>query len=379
MVVKYITNVRIPTSRAQGYAIMKMCSEFAKIGAKVELFVPGRSNSKIKEDPFDFYQIKNNFNIKKISSFDFLGKTKRFGKIAYWVDSLSFFVSARFFTKINNQDVIYTRDFLTILFFKKYKNLFLELHDIPRTKLLFRWLIKKPKIIFVLNKNLKDELIKLGVSSQKIFIFPSGVDLEQFDIKIDPKDARTKMNLPLDKKIVMYMGHFYKWKGVHTLAEVAKSMPDVNFVFIGGVTPEIGHFISKYQDYKNIIVRPFVLRELVPTYLKSADVLVVPNSSEEKISSLYTSPLKLLEYMASSIPIVVSDLPSLREIVDESHCLFAKADNPESFKVSIENLLDDSNLSYKISSAARVKVEGYSWKKRAEDILSIISNTNKTL
>ena len=54
MRIKYITNVRIPTSRAQGYAIAKMCSEFAKTGAEVELFVPSRVNNKNK-----FYNKEN--------------------------------------------------------------------------------------------------------------------------------------------------------------------------------------------------------------------------------------------------------------------------------------------------------------------------------
>ena len=70
----------MPTPRAQGYAIMKMCSEFSQSLAKVDLFIPGRNNTDSKKDPFDFYKIEKNFEIKKIPSFDLLGKTFRFGK-----------------------------------------------------------------------------------------------------------------------------------------------------------------------------------------------------------------------------------------------------------------------------------------------------------
>jgi hypothetical protein len=43
--IKYITNVRLPTPRPLGYAIMKMCEEFTENGAKVELIVPCRQNN----------------------------------------------------------------------------------------------------------------------------------------------------------------------------------------------------------------------------------------------------------------------------------------------------------------------------------------------
>ena len=55
----------------------------------------------------------------------------------------------------------------------------------------------------------------------------------------------------------------------------------------------------------------------VPLYLAAADVGVVPNRAAPRISSHYTSPLKVFEALASGLPLVVSDLPSLRDVLDE--------------------------------------------------------------
>lgn len=373
MNIKYITNVRIPTPRAQGYAIMKMCSEFSRASVETELFVPERSNSQSKRDPFDFYGIENSFEIKRIPSFDFLGLTKSFGKFFYWIDILSFFISLKFYIKIDEEDILYTRDFLTLLFFSRNKKIFLELHNIPNSKLFFRWLIKKPKAIFVLNNNLKKELVDIGVSDNKIFVSPSGVDISDFDIDINKIEARKKLDLSQEKEIVVYTGHLYDWKGVNTLAQVAKFIPEVLFVFVGGIVPEINEFTKRYKEYKNIIVRPFVERSIIPTYLKSADVLVVPNSSKEKISSQYTSPLKLFEYMASSRPIVASSLPSIKEILNTNNCVFAEADNVESFTKSIKRVLEEKEKSQTMVEQAFKDVNQYTWQKRVSNILNHIN------
>jgi len=117
-----------------------------------------------------------------------------------------------------------------------------------------------------------------------------------------------------------------------------------------------------------------VERHIIPIYLQSADVLVLPNSGKEKISARYTSPLKLLEYMASNRPIVASKLSSILEVVSDRECIFAEADNPISFSSSIRKVLDDSVLAKDISKNALNKVEQFSWGNRVKNILSIINN-----
>lgn len=370
--IKYVTNVRMPTPRAQGYAIMKMCSEFTKAGAVVELFIPRRSSTDSQKNPFDFYKIEKNFKIKKIPSFDLLGKTFKFGKILYWVDILSFLIMSKLVVRPKAGDIIYTRDFMTALVFSRKHFLCLELHDIPTSKILFRWLIKKPKLFFVLNNNLKGDLMKMGVDPSAIHISPSGVDISDFDTGISKEDARIKVGLEGYGRIVLYSGQLYPWKGADILAQAAFLMPQTNFLFLGGIDPELSKFKDKYGKATNIKVLPFQERGMVPLYLKAADVLVLPNSSKEKISVRYTSPLKLFEYMASKRPIVASDLPSIREVVTEKECAFAQANNPKSFSDAIQKIFSDQRFSEEIVANAFSKAQKYSWGKRAENILNCI-------
>lgn len=370
--IKYITNVRIPSQRAQSYAIMKMCDEFGKAGAEVELIIPNRKHSEIKEDPFQYYRIEEKFKIKRIKSIDLLGPFFVFGKLFYWIDIISFLTSIFFRKIVKAGDIIYTRDFLVPIIFSKKEFICLELHEIPASRFLFKFLIKKPKLFFVLNQNIKNILIDFGVPAEKIYIAPSGVDLREFQISTTQEESRKKLNLPMDGKIVVYTGHLYKWKGVDTLALAAAKLPEYTFVFVGGVAPEIQEFEKNFGSYSNIIIHPFQERDMMPLYNAAADVVVIPNSKYSNISTQYTSPLKLFEYMASRKPIIVSDLPSMREILNPKNCFFAEADNPDFFALVIKKVINNPELGRVVSEKAFQDVQKYSWDKRAQNILGII-------
>ena len=71
MKIIYIANIRLPTEKAHGIQIMKMAEALANQGINLELLVPARRND-LTEDPFAFYGIKKNFQIKKVACLDFL-------------------------------------------------------------------------------------------------------------------------------------------------------------------------------------------------------------------------------------------------------------------------------------------------------------------
>ena len=76
--------------------------------------------------------------------------------------------------------------------------------------------------------------------------------------------------------------------------------------------------------------------------------------------------------MASNRPIIASDLPSIREILDESTALLAEPDNPGSLADGIFTILNDENLGRKIAENAGRKAREYTWEKRAQKVISAI-------
>src|SRR3990167_1918771 len=174
----YIANARIPTEKAHGIQIMKMCEAFSAQVVDVELVLPRRLNN-IKENPFDYYGVKKNFKITKLPTLDFIAL--ELGQSGFFAETLIFLIASRIYLLFKNYDILYTREWLAGLFFK---NMALEIHSLAAKPNFFHkktW--QKAKALFVLTSFIKNELIKLGVEETKILVLPDAVDLEKFDIK----------------------------------------------------------------------------------------------------------------------------------------------------------------------------------------------------
>jgi glycosyltransferase involved in cell wall biosynthesis len=225
-----------------------------------------------------------------------------------------------------------------------------------------------------ITKGLRDLYVNSGMLENNILVSPDAVDLEQFNISISRMDARTKLGLDQGEKIVLYTGHLYSWKGAHTLAEAARLLPEgIKVIFVGGNDADVSSFNKKYADVPNLKILGKKPHADMPIYMRAANLLVIPNSGFEDISRLYTSPMKLFEYMASKTPIIASDLPSIREIVDESMVTFFTPDDPK----SLAEVIDKTFIEYSQAEGSALKtfdsVRAYSWKNRARDIIRFIN------
>lgn len=114
----------------------------------------------------------------------------------------------------------------------------------------------------------------------------------------------------------------------------------------------------------------------MPYYMKAADILLLPNSKQFKISRLYTSPMKLFEYMASNTPIVASDLPSIREILNEQNSILVDTDDKNIFSENIKKLINNVALANSLAEQAKKDVQKYSWQARVKNILNFINNVS---
>jgi glycosyltransferase involved in cell wall biosynthesis len=96
---------------------------------------------------------------------------------------------------------------------------------------------------------------------------------------------------------------------------------------------------------------------------------VLPNNYSGD-SLLFTSPLKLYEYLGSGLKVVVSRLPSIESAVDESLVYFAQPENPKSFAKQILKALDDKSFN---QDHVQNFAKNYTWEMRAKKLINFLS------
>ena len=359
----YIANIRIPTEKAHGIQIMEMCQAFSAQGIEVELIVPHRRNS-LHEDPFVYHNLPKTFKITKLPSFDLI----RFGWAGFWIQQTTFALSAGFYM-LGRFDLCYTRDpLIAVLFESLGQKVIWEGHR-GETNILIKMLIRMGVPMVMITQGLKKLYVGMGAGPANILVAPDAVDIEKFSNTLTKDESRLKAGIP-EGTVILYTGHLYGWKGAHTLAEAAKLLPEDKVVyFVGGTETDLIKFREQYGQVKNIRILGKKPHKDIPYFVGSADILVIPNSGKEDISKLYTSPMKLFEYMASGRPIVASNLPSIREIVDESSVCFFESDSAEDLARVIKEALGDMNRAAEKANKALEVVQQYSWDKRARIIL----------
>lgn len=168
-----------------------------------------------------------------------------------------------------------------------------------------------------------------------------------------------------------YAGHLYPWKGVELIIEAVAALPETRGLIVGGHEQEpdlarIKQLAAQLDCAGRVTFTGPIPPAEVAARLREADVLVLPNP-RSAISSEFTSPLKLFEYMASGRPIVASDLPAIREILrHEENALLVEAGNPPALVAGISRIKDEADLGGRLARQAQQDVRGFTWDRRAE-------------
>lgn len=189
---------------------------------------------------------------------------------------------------------------LTLLFKKKTVVSIHAIYHLPERRVL-AWLVKRLLWSFdrllVTGPPSKEELVSIGLSEDRIELYPNWVDLNFFK-PLDRKACRTSLRLTRSF-LVLFVGRFLEKKGIGVLLDVAKSLKEVGFIFVGD-----GPLESKIKKattkYKNIIFAGQIPREKLVYYYNAADLFVAPCQYEEGFAAVY------LEALGCGTPVIAA-------------------------------------------------------------------------
>lgn len=360
-----LISTRIPTEKAYGYQVARVCSELARLGADVELWAPARENP-ITNDLFDYYKIDKNFRVEHITCAPFSN---------FFLHRISFFI-ALLFKRVPKEAVVYTRSPELAFFFSlRGHPAFYAAHNFPKRGIaLLQFLLSRSSGIVCNSSGTEAAFRRYGFTHTAVI--RNGVDIKKFDLSLPQTDARQKLGFPRDKKIVLYSGHLYAWKGVDTILAAADILreEDILFVLVGGTKVDIDLYRARIQDkgLLNVLLVGHVERGLVPMYLRASDAALLPNTAKSQESAEYTSPIKMFEYMASGTPIIATRLPSIEEILHPGNALLVPPDDAQALSEGITKVLSDKTFATSIAIQGRKDVEQYTWQAHAEALLRFL-------
>lgn len=197
--------------------------------------------------------------------------------------------------------------------------------------------------------------------------------LELFDLAL-------AQNLPRRKRLI-YLGGITRVRGAEVLirimSELRTTFPEYKLLLLGpfneaSVEKDIKQMIIQNQLTEHIEHIPFVPHEQVAEYLVQSHIGLIPWQIHEQMLKMIF-PNKVLEYMACALPIVASDLPSLKKIIEESGAgITVKAEDVSQYVAVIRTLLQNPEISQTLGRRGREFVQQhYNWNRESVILLQL--------
>jgi glycosyltransferase involved in cell wall biosynthesis len=366
-----ISASRIPSRAANSIQVMKVCQAFLDLGHAAHLWIPGPQPAENADQLQAWYGLHREIPIRwvpcvpALRRYDFawkaVGQAKRWGADLLYCWPLQAAALSAW------------RDIPTAL----------EVHDRPQGRIgpfLMKTFLraKGARRLLPITKAMRDWLVEVyafPLAEPFCMIAPMGVDLEQFEDLPNPVVARAELGFE-EGFTVGYAGHLYEGRGLDLMVALAQHNPKLRLLWIGGEPATVERWRQRLtqQGINNIQLIGFVPNKRLPLYQAACEILLMPYERQIAGSSggdtaQFASPMKAFEYMASGRAIVASDLPVLREVLDEEVAVLTPPENVEAWDQALKDLSKDPDKRERLGECARKQVKRYSWKARAERTL----------
>jgi glycosyltransferase involved in cell wall biosynthesis len=213
----------------------------------------------------------------------------------------------------------------------------------PPAKWMIRSVMRLSDRVIALSGYWKDFLSSI-IEPGKITVVPNGVKLSDFHLKSNKK---IEMGLPENCVSVIFIGAIGKRKGAFDMLDVIPKVSDriqnVTFVFCGtgeylGEIEKFRKMIKKEKNYPNMKYFEKIYGQELRDHYLSSDIFILPSYAENL-------PNSLLEAMAAGLPVVVSDVGAIPEVVkDGVNGFIIKAGDIDSIVEKVTILAQNSEL-----------------------------------
>jgi glycosyltransferase involved in cell wall biosynthesis len=362
-----IATSEVPSLKANSIRIMKVCQSFIDLGHTVKLWLPGRSPKVSWQFLSEHYGIRDQFHIRWI-------------RAARGLRRYDFCSQAVVAARLWRADLYHTWPLQAAALASRLGlPTVLEVHDQPRGRLgpwLFQQFLKGSgaRRLLPITEALRAWLASsysVDLGFPFAVIAPMGVDIERYKELPSPSEARRQLKMQ-DSFTVGYTGHLYPGRGIDLLLELARRNPLKRFIWAGGEPAAVERWRRRLSEIgvDNVQVLGFVANERLPLVQAACDVLLMPYERRISVSSggdtaRFTSPMKVFEYLASARAIISSNLPVLREVLNESNSILLPPEDIMAWNEALGFLAADKKRRQALGAQAYHDAAKYTWLKRA--------------
>ncbi len=250
----------------------------------------------------------------------------------------------------------------------------LTIHDVAsfakkdKSKFISNLVYRSASLLLTHNEFSKSEIqISKPRLSSRIFIVPHGNYIPFISIENDKENSRSHLNLPKDKKILLFFGMIKEVKGLEvllkSLKKVIKNNPNIVLLIAGKPWENDFANYQKIIDENNledycILHTRFIEHDDVAHYYCAADLVVLP------YKKIYQSGV-LMMALSYERAALTSDLPPLKEVIsDNQNGFLFRTQDSDSLADRLTEILSDETLleSVRVEGAKLINTK-YGWNK----------------
>ena len=371
-----ISASQVPSTTANSIQVMKACQALAQSGHTVHLLVPriGQPDASSQSWP----RLAEHYGLETPFAIEWLAASPRWKR---W----DFCLAAVRRARTLSADSVYVWPLQAAVFANIFHfPVLLELHGPPEGKLgrhLFGDYLRlggKKRYLPITQAlaTILEQTYRRKFKPGEVVISPNGVDVERYKNLPLSHAARQALGFP-EAFSAGYTGHLYPGRGMSLLVELARRFPAYQFVWVGGHPKDVEYWKTQLagQNVRNVTLTGFVENSRLPLYQAAMDVLLMPYEREISgsgggNSADYCSPMKMFEYMACGRAIVSSDLPVIKEVLNQTNAVLCSPEDIQAWAQALDSLSVDGARRAELGRCALKDVGQYTWLKRAQKAFS---------
>ncbi len=366
MKIAVISSSQVPSGTANSIQAMKVAQALAQVGHEIRVWLPG-NRAAAWPTLAEQYGLLTPFEITWLKAQRLL---KRYDFAFRAVNQVQAWGAQAIYTWLPQAALLGLWRGLPIL---------LEAHDRPTGNVgprLWRSIARQrgaKRILFITQalRRVMEAEFGVRVSDSEAVIAPDGVDLERYAALPTAGQARAQLGLA-PGLTAMYTGHLYAGRGMDILLRLAQAHAGINFLWVGGNPVDVEAWRQKAAalGLENVHLTGFVPNARIPLYQAAGDVLLMPYERSVAVSgggntADICSPMKMFEYLAVGRAILSSDLPVLREVLNESNSVMVAPEDLAGWTDTLEKLAQDAVWRERLAGQARQDAAQYGWQERA--------------